>query len=61
KVVERPSDVGEVAEALRTLLANQEQRNEMSARSRARVVEQFTYDALSQRLSDILSQPSNSQ
>ena len=61
KVVERPSDVGQVAEALRTLLANEEKRNEMSARSRVRVVEQFTYDALSQRLSDILSQSSNSR
>jgi len=61
KVVERPSDVGQVAEALRALLANEEQRNEMSARSRVRVVEQFTYDALSQRLSDILSQSSNSR
>jgi phosphatidylinositol alpha-1,6-mannosyltransferase len=61
KVVERPSDIGEVADALRTLLANEEQRNEMAARSRARVVEEFTYDALSQRLSEILSQPSNSQ
>ena len=46
-VVERPSDVGGRRSTAK-LAANQEQLNEMSARSRARVVEQFTYGTLSQ-------------
>ncbi len=56
-VVDRPTDVGSVARSLAELLRNASLRAKMSTNSRQRVLDEFTYDALSARLSEVLSDP----
>jgi len=56
-VVDHPTDVGSVARSLAELLRNASLREKMSANSRQRVLDEFTYDALSARLSEVLSDP----
>lgn len=56
-VVDRPTDVGSVARSLAELLRNASLRAKMSTNSRQRVLDEFTYDALSERLSEVLSDP----
>ena len=56
-VVDHPTDVGSVARSLAELLRNASLREKMSANSRQRVLDEFTYDALSERLSEVLSDP----
>jgi len=53
-VVRRPTDVAEVAGRLRALLADDALRSRMSVASRARAVEQFSYDVLTRRLGEAL-------
>lgn len=56
-VVDQPSDPRAVAASLAELLRNAPLREQMSTNSRQRVLNEFTYDALSVRLADILSHP----
>jgi phosphatidylinositol alpha-1,6-mannosyltransferase len=49
-VVDPPDDPDRVAEALATLLTDDETRRRLGATGRARVVAQFTYDRLAERL-----------
>ena len=53
-VVDDPDDVGSVAEALRTLLADPKLRKRMGAAGRARVQGSFDYDVLASRLASTL-------
>jgi phosphatidylinositol alpha-1,6-mannosyltransferase len=53
-VVDRPSDPGCVAEALRTLLADPKRRKAMGAAGRARVEASYDYDILASRLATTL-------
>jgi phosphatidylinositol alpha-1,6-mannosyltransferase len=59
-VVDRPTEVGDVAHALAELLRNAPMRSQMAAQSRQRTLDAFTYDALSDRLSEMLSNPAGS-
>jgi phosphatidylinositol alpha-1,6-mannosyltransferase len=56
-VVDRPTDVRDVADALAGLLRSQPLRKQMSIESRERVLKEFTYDDLSLRLSQVLTHP----
>jgi len=53
-VVHRPSDVDEVADRLRELLADDELRRRMAQASRRRAEQEFSYDVLTRRLGDAL-------
>lgn len=53
-VVHRPEDAGELALALRRLLADEGLRRQMGARARARALEVFDYDVLAPRLAGAL-------
>ncbi|MFZ8967865.1 MAG: glycosyltransferase family 4 protein [Ilumatobacteraceae bacterium] len=53
-IVDRPSDVGDVAVALESLLNDRSRLAVMAEASRRRAVEQFSYDALSARLATVL-------
>lgn len=55
-VVDRPSDPGEVASALRRLLSDPDQRLSMGLAARDRAVKSYDYDDLSLRLGEILRQ-----
>ena len=54
RVVGRPNDVDDVANALRGLLLDDARRREMGLASRARAVEEFDYGVLSRRLGEVL-------
>lgn len=56
-VVDRPTDVRDVADALAGLLRSQPLRKQMSIESRERVLKEFTYNDLSLRLSQVLTHP----
>ena len=53
-VVKRPSEVNEVAHALRELLSNVDRRKAMALASRRRALEEFDYDVLARRLGTVL-------
>lgn len=53
-VVDDPTDVGRVAESLRSLLSDDERRSAMARASRARAVAEFDYDVLARRLGSVL-------
>jgi phosphatidylinositol alpha-1,6-mannosyltransferase len=53
-VVDEPDDPGSVAEALRSLLADQKLRRRMASAGRARVSGSFDYDVLASRLASTL-------
>lgn len=59
-VVGRPDEPGEVALALRQLLADEELRRRMGARGRARAERNFDYDVLAPRLSEALDEVAGS-
>jgi phosphatidylinositol alpha-1,6-mannosyltransferase len=54
-VVDHPEDPGEVAEAVRALLADPTRRRRMGRAARARVVESFNTGVLASRLADALA------
>ncbi len=56
-VVDRPADVGAVADALGRLLSNGELRTEMGRAGRARCERELSHDVLARRLADVLSSP----
>lgn len=56
-VVDQPTDVQEVARSLAKLLRDTSLRERMAENSRQRVLADFTYDALSTQLAEILSHP----
>lgn len=53
-VIDDPEDVQSVTDAMARLLDDDELRASMAARSRTRVVEEFSYDILSRRLGETL-------
>ncbi len=53
-VIADPSDVQSVAEAIQTILANNDLRNSMGVESRKRALELFDYDVLTKRLAHVL-------
>ena len=54
RVVGRPNNVNDVANALRELVLDDARRHEMGLASRARAVEEFDYGVLSRRLGEVL-------